>query len=122
MVPFAGFSMPVLYTSIVEEHRAVRSAAGLFDVSHMGELRIRGRDALSLAQRIFTNQIKDAPQHRVRYGLICQKDGGMVDDITAFPLGPEEVLLCVNAVNTATDLAWVRSVQEREGLECDIVD
>jgi aminomethyltransferase len=122
MGPFAGFAMPILYTSIVAEHRAVRSRAGLFDVSHMGELRIRGRDAIRLAQRIFTNDLMDTAQGRVRYGFLCLEDGGVVDDVTLYRTTPEEVLLCVNAANTREDLEWILAVRRREGLDCEVVD
>jgi aminomethyltransferase len=122
LVSFAGFSMPVLYTSIVEEHRAVRGALGLFDVSHMGEAWIRGPDALTLAQKLFTNGVTDLSEGRVRYGLFCQEDGGAIDDVTLFRTGPREVFFCLNAANTQVDVDWIRSVREREGLDCEVLD
>jgi aminomethyltransferase len=121
-VAFAGFSMPLLYTSIVEEHRAVRTALGLFDVSHMGEAWIRGPEALTLAERLFTNSAKDLPEGRVRYGLFCQDDGGAIDDVTLFRTGPNEVFFCLNAANIHTDVDWMRSVQKREGFDCEVLD
>ncbi len=122
MVPFAGFEMPVLYTSIVDEHRAVRGFAGLFDVSHMGELWIRGRDAVALAQRLFSNDIAGAAVGRVRYGLLCQEDGGVVDDVTAYRAALDEVMLCVNAANISSDVEWVRKVHAQSGLSCKVED
>jgi aminomethyltransferase len=122
IVTFAGFSMPVLYTSIVEEHRAVRASAGLFDVSHMGEVTIRGREAVALAQKIFTNQVIKLSQGRVKYGFICQEDGGTVDDVTLYRLGSEEVRLCLNAASIEADLEWIRRVHRREGFTCEVVD
>jgi aminomethyltransferase len=74
--------MPVLYTSIVAEHHAVRTQAGIFDVSHMGEVRLRGPSAIGLAERIFTNHASKTGEGRVRYGLLCLEDGGVVDDVT----------------------------------------
>lgn len=122
MVPFAGFEMPVVYGSIVEEHRAVRESAGLFDVSHMGEVRLRGSDALELAQRIFTNNVAKTAVGRVRYGLLCLDDGGVVDDVTLYRTDEHEVMLCVNASNVAADLEWIRSVHKREGFKCEVID
>ena len=122
MVPFAGWDMPVLYTSIVEEHRAVRERAGLFDVSHMGEVRLRGPDASALAQQLFTNDVKNLAEWTVRYGLMCLDTGGIVDDVTLYRRGPDELLFCVNASNIAADVAWMREVLERSGLDCEVCD
>ena len=122
MVPFAGWDMPVLYSSIVAEHKAVRERAGLFDVSHMGELRLRGTGAVALAQRLFTNDIASAAPGRVRYGLFCREDGGAVDDVTAYRIGPEEVLFCVNASNTDADRVWVEKARDEGGVDCEILD
>jgi aminomethyltransferase len=118
MVPFAGFDMPVVYASILDEHRAVRARAGLFDVSHMGEVRLRGPAALELAQRLFTNDVAGTALGRVRYGLVCVDNGGVVDDVTLYRTGEREVLFCINASNIAADLAWLREVQARSGLDC----
>jgi aminomethyltransferase len=122
MVPFAGYSMPVLYTSITEEHRAVRTRSGLFDVSHMGEARLVGRDALALAQRVFTNDVKGLSEGRVRYGLLCLESGGVVDDVTVFRTRADEVLFCLNASNTDADLGWIEEVRSGEGFECQVID
>jgi len=122
MVPFAGFDMPVMYSSILEEHRAVRSRAGLFDVSHMGEVRLVGPDAATLAQRLFTNDVAGMEDGQVRYGLLCLPDGGVVDDVTLYRIGPDEWLFCINASNIATDLAWLREVHAASGLRCEIRD
>ncbi len=122
MVAFAGFDMPVVYASILDEHRAVRERAGLFDVSHMGELRVRGPQAIEFAQRLFTNDVAGTGQGRVRYGLLCVESGGVVDDITLYRTGERELLLCVNASNIAADLAWLREVHAQSGLDCEISD
>jgi aminomethyltransferase len=122
MVPFDGFEMPVMYSSILEEHRAVRSAAGLFDVSHMGELRLRGPDAAVLAQRVFTNDVAGMQDGQVRYGLLCLPGGGVVDDVTLFRVAERDWLFCVNASNIAADLAWLREVHAASGLRCEIHD
>jgi aminomethyltransferase len=122
MVPFAGFEMPVQYGSIVEEHRAVRASAGLFDVSHMGEIRLRGSGALELAQRLFTNDMTGSEAGRVRYGMLCLEDGGVVDDVTLYRLDDDELFFCVNAANIGEDLAWMREVHKSSGLRCEVID
>jgi aminomethyltransferase len=108
MVDFAGWSMPVQYTSIVEEHTAVRQAAGLFDVSHMGQIHLRGPAALAAAERLVTRPLASLKPGRVRYALLCNENGGVVDDVTVYRLAESAVLLVVNAANVQKDLAWVR--------------
>lgn len=122
MVPFAGFEMPLLYASIVEEHRAVRARAGLFDVSHMGEFRIRGPGAPALAQWLFTNDVAGTAPGRARYGLLCDEDGGIVDDVTLYVIGSEEVLFCVNAANVGSDWEWFRQAHRSLGADCEVTD
>jgi aminomethyltransferase len=107
LVEFGGWEMPVQYTGIVEEHRAVRSAAGLFDVSHMGEVEIDGAGALASVQRIITN---DAGRLDVGGGLytpMCLPSGGIVDDLTVFRTGERRYLLVVNASTAQKDYAWI---------------
>jgi aminomethyltransferase len=107
MVPFGGWEMPVQYTSIVEEHRAVRGAVGLFDVSHMGEFEVEGAEALTALQRLTTNDVSALAVGQVQYSLLCYPDGGIVDDLTLYRLGPERFMLTVNAANIDKDWAWV---------------
>jgi len=109
MVPFAGFAMPVQYTSIVEEHRAARETAALFDVSHMGQLALEGPGAIACADRLCSRAMGTLAEGRVRYALLCNEQGGVVDDLTVYRTGNDAFLLCVNASNTEKDLAWVRS-------------
>lgn len=122
LVEFAGFDMPVLYTSIMAEHRTVRSAAGIFDVSHMGEFRLRGAGALALAQRLLTRRLDRLSEGRVLYGLLCRPDGGVIDDVTLARTGPEELLFCVNAANIEQDLDWIREVWNDSGRPCELLD
>ena len=107
MVPFAGFAMPVQYTSIVDEHRAAREAAALFDVSHMGQIALAGEAAGAYADRLCTRAMSTLAQGRVRYALLCNEAGGVIDDVTAYRTGDDAFFLCVNAANTAVDLAWI---------------
>jgi aminomethyltransferase len=122
LAAFAGFEMPILYGSIVAEHRAVRSRAGLFDVSHMGELRLRGRDASALAQRAFSNDVAATQPGRVRYGVLCLEDGGVLDDVTLYRCSEDDLFLCVNAANTRADFEWLGTLREREGFACELID
>ncbi len=107
MVPFAGFAMPVQYSSIVEEHRAVRERAGLFDVSHMGQIHLRGPGAAAALERLVTCPVATLPRGRVRYGLLCHDSGGVVDDVTVYRTGEDAFFLCVNAANVEKDYRWV---------------
>jgi aminomethyltransferase len=100
----------------------VRSSAGIFDVSHMGEIRLRGRDAERLAQRLFTNDVAGTPHGGVRYGFLCAEDGGVVDDVTLYRIGPAELLFCVNAATASADLEWIRSVAARGRFDCEVID
>jgi aminomethyltransferase len=109
MVDFAGFSMPVQYGSIKAEHRAVRESAGLFDVSHMGQLHLSGPGALASAERLLSCRVGDLLEGQVRYGLLCNAEGGCVDDVTLYREGPDSLMLCVNAANIAKDRNWIEA-------------
>jgi len=108
MVDFAGFHMPVQYGSILEEHAAVREAAGIFDVSHMGQLGFDGPAAIATAEKLLCRKISNLRAGRVRYALLCNEQGGVVDDVTAYRLAEDALFLCVNAANIEKDLAWIR--------------
>lgn len=106
MVDFGGWNLPVQYSGIVEEHKAVRERAGLFDVSHMGEARVTGKDAFAYLQKILTNDIATMTPGRCRYSMVCYENGGAVDDVLVYKYSDEDYLLVINAGNTAKDLAW----------------
>ena len=107
MVPFAGWDMPVQYTSILDEARAVRSRAGLFDVSHMGRVEIRGADAGAFLSRVLSPDISKLRIRRARYGLICNEEGGIIDDTIVYRLGKERYMLVPNASNADTVVDWI---------------
>lgn len=107
MIPFAGWNMPVQYTSIVAEHQAVRQGVGLFDLSHMGELWITGPDALSNVQRLLTNDASVLEPGMAHYTFLTNPDGGIVDDLILYCISPQEYLLVVNAANIEKDRAWI---------------
>ena len=108
LVDFAGWEMPVQYRSILEEHKAVRRAAGLFDVSHMGEVDVRGPDAAKFLNRLVTNDVAKLFPGRVLYSPMCYPNGGVVDDLLVYLRGAEDFFLCINAGNIDKDLAWIR--------------
>lgn len=107
IVDFAGYRMPVQYTSIIAEHKAVRNSVGVFDVSHMGEIFIRGPRALDFIQHITVNDASVLNDGRVQYSAICYPDGGIVDDLLVYRLSSDEFMLVVNASNKDKDLRWM---------------
>ena len=115
MSPFGGFDMPIEYSGIIDEHNAVRNDCGVFDVSHMGEVRITGPDAERFVNHIFTNDISSAPQGKIFYGMMCYEDGGTVDDLLVYCLGPEDYFLVINASNIDKDVEWM--CQHLEGYD-----
>ncbi len=109
MVPFAGYLMPVQYTDIIEEHIAVRTKAGLFDVSHMGEVIISGSDALKNINYLFTNDFTSMTDGRVRYSPMCNPDGGVIDDLLIYRMNQDRYMVVVNASNREKDVAWMKT-------------
>jgi len=109
LVPFAGWAMPVLYSSIQAEHAAVREALGIFDISHMGQLIVRGDDAAAWLDALLTNQASALQPGRGHYTLLLNPDGGVIDDLILYRLDPLTFLLIVNAARTADDLAQLQA-------------
>ncbi|MBD5238052.1 MAG: glycine cleavage system aminomethyltransferase GcvT [Bacteroidales bacterium] len=120
MSPFGGFDMPIQYAGIAEEHNAVRQHVGVFDVSHMGEVRVTGKDALRFVNHIFTNDVDGAPDGQIYYGMMCREDGGTVDDLLVYKVKDDEYFLVINASNIDKDIDWIR--QNAEGFEVEIID
>lgn len=116
---FAGFEMPMWYSGIVDEHHAVRQTAGLFDVSHMGEVFVRGLGATAAVDRLVTNRCAALPVGKALYTAMCRPDGGIVDDLIVARLGDEEWLICVNAANRHKDADWI---QAQIGGEAEVTD
>jgi aminomethyltransferase len=116
MVPFGGWEMPVQYAGVIEEHLAVREQAGLFDVSHMGEIEVRGADALALVQKLTTNDAAKLVDGQIQYSALCYADGGVVDDVTLYRSSATHFLFCVNASNTDKDFAWMQKVHAESGI------
>ena len=106
--PFGGFDMPIQYSSIIDEHNAVRQHCGVFDVSHMGEVRIKGKDAEKYVNHIFTNDITGATDGKIFYGMMCYPNGGTVDDLLVYRMGEGDFFLVINAANIDKDVAWMQ--------------
>jgi aminomethyltransferase len=115
MVPFGGWEMPVQYRGVIEEHLAVRNAAGLFDVSHMGEIVVKGAGALAFLQGLTTNDVAKLVNGQVQYSAMCYPHGGAVDDLTVYRFDHDHYLCCVNASNTDKDFAWMQQVLADRG-------
>jgi aminomethyltransferase len=110
LIPFAGYLLPVQYRDgVIAEHNAVREKAGLFDVSHMGEFVIQGPGSLEALQRLFTNDFTGMPLGRVRYTLMCNESGGVIDDLVVCKMAEDRFFLVVNAANREKDAAWIRA-------------
>ena len=108
MSPFGGFDMPIQYSTIVDEHQAVRQSCGVFDVSHMGEVLISGPDAERYVNHIFTNDVRGIADGKILYGMMCYEDGGVVDDLLVYKMSDDRFFLVINAANIDKDWAWIQ--------------
>lgn len=120
MSPFAGFDMPIQYAGISEEHNAVRQHVGVFDVSHMGEVRVKGQEAEKFVNHIFVNDVTGAPDGQIFYGMMCYENGGTVDDLLVYKVNNEEYFLVINASNIDKDVAWIK--KNAEGFNVTVED
>ena len=116
--PFGGFEMPIQYAGITPEHMAVREKVGVFDVSHMGEVTVKGKDAERYVQHIFTNDIAGAPTGKIYYGMMCYGNGGTVDDLLVYKMGENDFFLVINAANIDKDWAWMQ--ENAKGFDIDL--
>jgi aminomethyltransferase len=120
LVPFAGWEMPVQYEGIRQEHLAVRRAAGIFDVSHMGQVETRGPQSLDFLQHLLSNDVRRIPEGGAQYSLLCREDGGVLDDLFTYRLSELCFLTVTNAANHERDLAWLRS--HAADFDVDVID
>lgn len=109
MVPFGGWEMPVQYSGVIDEHQTVRTQVGLFDVSHMGEVEVRGPKALEAVNQLITNDLEKAKDGQALYTAMCREDGGIVDDLVVYRFSREHIFICVNAANRDKDFEWIRT-------------
>src|SRR5678815_2166789 len=120
LIEFGGWEMPVQYSSIIDEHHAVRRAAGIFDISHMGEICISGPSAESFLNHTLTNDIRKLAVGQGQYTLMCNHQGGVVDDLYVYRLGTEDYLLIVNASRIAADWDWIQEQYENGAVSGEI--
>jgi len=113
--PFGGFDMPIQYTNIIDEHQAVRQHCGVFDVSHMGEVLVSGKDAERYVNHVFTNDVRNMPNGKILYGMMCYEDGGVVDDLLVYKMADDKFFLVINAANIDKDWAWIQ--QQSKGFD-----
>lgn len=120
LAPFAGWDMPIQYSSVKEEVLAVRQNVGVFDVGHMGEFFVEGDDAEDFVDYLLPNDVKNAPVGKAVYAPLCREDGTVIDDLIVYKLAPGRILICVNASNTAKDFAWIK--EKHDGYKCQLTD
>ncbi len=119
MAPFAGWNMPIQFTGVIEEHNTVRNQCGLFDVSHMGEIEIRGSNALEAIQLLTTNDASKLTNWQAQYTILCNPNGGIIDDVTLYKFNEERYMFCVNASNTGKVYNWIK---EQVGSTAEVKD
>lgn len=117
IIDFSGWALPVQYEGLVEEHNAVRNNAGLFDVSHMGEVEVKGEQALDFVNYLVSNDVSKLENNQVLYAMMCYQDGGIVDDLLVYKLNNKEFLLVINASNIDKDFKWMQFVSEEFNVE-----
>lgn len=118
--PFGGFDMPIQYSTIIEEHEAVRNDCGVFDVSHMGEVTVKGKDAERYVQHIFTNDVSKISDGQILYGMMCYEDGGTVDDLLVYKMAENDFFLVINAANIDKDWQWMQD--NAKGFDIEFVN
>lgn len=120
IIDFAGWALPVQYEGIIEEHEAVRNAAGMFDVSHMGEVEVTGKDAFAFVQNLVTNNVATLEDNQILYAMMCYEHGGVVDDLLVYKFNQEHFYLVINASNVAKDFAWMQ--EQSKGYDINLVN
>jgi aminomethyltransferase len=120
MVFYGGFTVPQEFIGLVKEHHVVRNHAGLFDVSHMGRVFIRGKDSYAFVERLITNRLPSFSDRKAVYGLVLNEQGYPLDDLIAYPLSNHSILLVINAINAVIDLEWMKRIQQTESFDVEI--
>jgi aminomethyltransferase len=122
IIDFGGWAMPVQYTNVIDEHKATRGAAGLFDICHMGELEVKGPQALDLLQMVLTRNLADQTIGQVKLSALLNEEGGVIDDLTVYKMGENSYMLVTNATPRERDWQWIKSIQESKKFDCDLKD
>jgi aminomethyltransferase len=122
IIDFGGWAMPVQYTNVIDEHKATRGAAGLFDICHMGEIEVKGRQALDLLQLVLTRNLADQTIGQVKLSALLNEEGGIIDDLTVYKLGENSYMLVTNATPKDRDWQWINLIWRSKGFDCSLKD
>lgn len=122
VIDFGGWDMPVYYTNIISEHNSTRSACGLFDICHMGEIFVEGKDAEALVQKVFSRDISGQQAGKMVLGVLCNERGGVLDDLTVYKRGEQSFLLVVNSSTAKKDFEWIKKAKKDFGFEASVLD
>ena len=122
IVDFGGWAMPVQYTNVIDEHKATRGAAGLFDICHMGEIEVKGPQAIELLQLVLTRNLADQIPGQVKLSALLNETGGIIDDLTVYKLGENSYMLVTNATPKDRDWDWINSIKKEKRFDCTLED
>ena len=122
IIDFGGWAMPVQYTNVIDEHKATRGAAGLFDICHMGEIEIKGPQALDLLQLVLTRNLADQTSGQVKLSALLNEEGGIIDDLTVYKMAENAYMLVTNATPKDSDWQWIKSIQQENHFDCKLED
>jgi aminomethyltransferase len=122
IIDFGGWAMPVQYTNVIDEHKATRNAAGLFDICHMGEIEVKGPQALDFLQLVLTRNLADQEIGQVKLSAVLNYEGGIIDDLTVYKMAKDSYMLVTNATTKDRDWQWINSIQRDKGFDCDLKD
>jgi len=120
IVDFGGWDMPVQYTTVIDEHNATRNSAGLFDISHMGEIKVKGKQATELLQKTMSRDVTKAKPGKMLLAVICNEKGGILDDLTIYKISDEKFMLVVNGANEEKDFNWIKKIKEENNFEVEV--
>jgi aminomethyltransferase len=122
IIDFGGWAMPVQYSNVIDEHKTTRAAAGLFDICHMGEIEVKGPQALDLLQLVLTRNLADQTIGQVKLSALLNEEGGVIDDLTVYKMDENFYMLVTNATPRERDWQWIKSIQESKKFDCDLKD
>lgn len=122
IIDFGGWAMPVQYTNVIDEHKATRNAAGLFDICHMGEIEVKGPQAIDLLQLVLTRNLDDQAIGQVKLSTLLNEKGGIIDDLTVYKMAKDSYMLVTNATTKDRDWQWIKSIQRDNGFDCNLKD
>ncbi len=122
IIDFGGWAMPVQYTNVIDEHKTTRNAAGLFDICHMGEIEVRGKQALDLLQYSLTRNLQNQSIGQIKLAALLTREGGIIDDLTVYKIAQEHYMLVTNAGTRERDFFWLKELREEQALDCTLTD